>query len=70
MISGGFIWVTGSFIYIGVAVALLGQVLVRRRFEPQLPPRDWQKATLLTIAPGLEDRVAEQPAPKPAHRVS
>lgn len=70
MISGGIIWVTGSFIYIGVAVALLGQVLVRRRFEPHVPPRDWQTATLLTIAPGLEDRVGEQPVPKPAHRVS
>lgn len=68
MISGGIIWVTGSFIYIGVAVALLGQVLVQRRFEPQLPPRDWQTATLLTIAPGLEDRVSDQPVPKPAQR--
>lgn len=68
MISGGIIWVTGSFIYIGVAVALLGQVLVRRRFEPYVPPRDWQTATMLTIAPGLEDRVGEQPVPKPAQR--
>ena len=70
MISGGIIWVTGSFIYIGVAVALLGQVLVRRRFEPRLPPRDWQTATLLTIAPGLEDRVRDQSLPKPARRES
>ena len=59
MISGGIIWVTGSFIYIGMAVALLGQVLVRRKFVPRLPPRDWQSATLLTIAPGLEDRVKD-----------
>ena len=57
MISGAIIWVTGSFVYIFMAVALLGQSLFRRPLPNEVPSMDWQRATRRTIAPGLEDRV-------------
>ena len=57
MISGGIIWVTGSFVYVAFAVALMGQALFLHRKPPGVPPRDWQTATIWTIAPGLEPRV-------------
>lgn len=59
MISGAIIWVTGSFVYILVAVALLGQNLFHRPPPNRVPPLDWQSATHRTIAPGLEDRVRQ-----------
>ncbi len=59
-ISGAIIWVSGSFVYIFVAVALLGQALFRRPLSPKVPSREWQRATRRTIAPGLEDRVGQQ----------
>ncbi len=62
MISGGIIWVTGSFVYVFIAMTLLGQAIFRQRPAPPVPPRDWQTASLDTIAPGLEQRL--QP-PKP-----
>ena len=58
MISGGMIWLLGSVVYFGVAVALLGRVF--RAFEaPPPPPISWD-ATERTIAPGLEHRVLGQ----------
>lgn len=57
MISGAIIWVTGSFFYIFVAVAVVGQHLFRNARPRAVPPREWRKATRRTIAPGLEDRV-------------
>ena len=63
MISGGLIWVTGSFVYVFVAVALLGQALFRRPWRPRVPPREWQSATWRTIAPGLEARLPETTSP-------
>ncbi len=57
MISGAIIWVSGSFVYVCIAVALLGQALFRHPLPHKVPPREWQKATRRTIAPGLEDRV-------------
>ncbi len=59
MISGAIIWVSGSFVYIFIAVALLGQALFRRPLSPQVPSREWQRATHRTIAPGFEDRVGQ-----------
>lgn len=64
MISGGLIWVTGSFVYVFVAVALLGQALFRRPWHPRVPPREWQSATWRTIAPGLEERLPETRTPQ------
>ena len=57
MISGAIIWVSGSFVYIVIAVALLAQSLFRRPLPNKVPSMDWQRATRRTIAPGLEDRV-------------
>lgn len=60
MVSGGIIWVTGSFVYVFIAMVLLGQAIFRHRPPPEVPPRDWQTATLGTIAPGLERRLSNQ----------
>ncbi len=57
MISGAIIWVSGSFVYIFIAVALLAQSLFHRPLPNKVPTLDWQRATRRTIAPGLEDRV-------------
>ena len=59
MISGAIIWVSGSFVYIFIAMALLGQALFHRPLPHKVPSRDWQRATHRTIAPGLEDRVGQ-----------
>ncbi len=63
MVSGGIIWVTGSFVYVFIAMALLGQVVFRNRPPPAVPSRDWQTATLDTIAPGLEQRLPKRESP-------
>lgn len=59
MISGGIIWITGSFVYVLFAVSLLGQAVFTRALQPGVPARDWQTASLQTIAPGLEQRVKQ-----------
>ncbi len=63
MVSGGIIWVTGSFVYVFIAMTLLGQVIFRNRPQPAVPPRDWQTATVSTIAPGLEQRLRNGESP-------
>ncbi len=55
MISGGMIWLTGSFAYISTAIVLLSRLFRAGDHPPRLPLH-WD-ATERTIAPGLEHRV-------------